>query len=60
MKTEKKLYYNEKIGEELIAEYKKTINSLLIRLAKKEKEIKKYKEALSKDEGTKEWKRSNM
>ena len=51
---------NEEVSIELLEEYKKTINSLLIRLAKKEKEIKKYKEALSKDEGFKEWKRSNM
>lgn len=47
-KMEKKLYYNVEIVEELIAEYKKTINGLLIRLAKKEKEIKKLKENLNK------------
>lgn len=56
----KKPYFNPQIAEELVQEYKKTITGLLIRLAKKEKEIKKYKEALSKDEGTEEWKRSDM
>ena len=44
----KKPYFDPKIAEELVQEYKKTINGLLIRLAKKEKEIKKLKEALSK------------
>ena len=47
-KTEKKSYFNPKIAEELVQEYKKTINGLLIRLAKKEKEIKKLKENLTK------------
>lgn len=48
MKMEKKSYYNKDIGEELVQEYQKTIRGLLIRLAKKEKEIKKLKEVLNK------------
>lgn len=44
----KKNYFNSKIAEELINEYKKTITSLLIRLAKKEKELNKIKENLKK------------
>lgn len=44
----KKKYFDTKIAEELINEYKKTITSLLIRLAKKENELKKIKENLKK------------
>lgn len=59
MKMEKKSYYNKDIEEELVQEYQKTIRGLLIRLAKKEKEIKKLKEVLN-NENIKEWKRSSM